>query len=156
MLLLRLLLLNALLYCRCCCCCLLLLFAAAVRHRILPPEVVAHTNSNKVVLIYCHSFCITNENTSVHPWQYCRFCAASPYLYCLLLSHYGHARAEPKAGVSPPRRSPACICNNCICLELHGLPQLCIPCAGTGLKCFVVQVWARVPCVTRACALCNA
>ena len=35
-------------------------------------------------------------------------------------------------------------------LEPPGSPQVCLPCAGTSLRHTVVQIWARVPCVTPA------
>ena len=37
-------------------------------------------------------------------------------------------------------------CSNCVVfipLELHGLPRLCLPCAGTVLRYIIIQVWAR-------------
>jgi len=80
--------------CRCCCCCLLLLFV--IVH--LPPEVILRTNSSCTA--YCQSFCVANENSSVHPLAvHSLWCGLGFYLYSYL-SWPLRALAEPQAGVS--------------------------------------------------------
>ena len=54
-------------------------------------------------------------------------------------------------------RNDTCII--CITMELHGSPQLCLPCAGTGLEYWYIIIQLGCVCnafVMRACAVCNA